>query len=75
MHKKHCIAHKSYYIINTINFIGGKKMKNRIDELREHLHQTMESKNYEKMLKVSQELDELIVQYFKEKNCIEKGKD
>ncbi|CAK7030864.1 aspartyl-phosphate phosphatase Spo0E family protein [Tissierella carlieri] len=50
-------------------------MKNRIDELREHLHQTMESKNYEKMLKVSQELDELIVQYFKEKNCIEKGKD
>jgi aspartyl/asparaginyl-tRNA synthetase len=75
MHKKHCIAHRSYYIINIINFIGGKEMKNRIDELREHLHQTMESKNYEKMLKVSQELDELIVQYFKEKNCIEKGKD
>lgn len=50
-------------------------MKNRINELREHLHQIVKSKDYKEMLEVSQELDELIIEYFKEENFIKEDRD
>lgn len=45
-------------------------MKDKINRLRELLHQELESDNidYETILKMSQELDKLIVEYHKEED-------
>lgn len=44
-------------------------MKNNINRLRELIHKELEleSIDYEKILKMSQELDELIVEYHRKK--------
>lgn len=46
-------------------------MKNKIDKLREHLHQVVQSNDNAGVLKVSRELDELIVEYYKKQNFAE----
>lgn len=43
----------------------GDDMKDKINELREKLHHEIELDNKEKILELSQELDELILEYFK----------
>lgn len=45
-------------------------MKNKINNFREVLHRELESDyiDYEKVLEISQELDELIVEYYNNKN-------
>lgn len=40
-------------------------MKNKIDKLRENLHRAIESEDKELLIKISQELDKLIVNYSK----------
>lgn len=50
-------------------------MKNKINDLREHLHQAVKSKNTAEVLKISQELDELIIEYFKEESLAKEGGD
>ena len=41
-------------------------MKNKIDKLREDLHRVVKSSDNAKILKISQELDELIIEFYKE---------
>ncbi len=45
-------------------------MKNKINDFRELLHSELESDNldYEKVLEISQELDKLIIEYYREEN-------
>ncbi len=50
-------------------------MKNKINELREHLHQAIKSKDTAEVLKISQELDELIIEYFKEESLAKESGD
>lgn len=61
--------------MNTMKFTGGKNMKNRINDLREHLHQAVKSKNTAEVLKISQELDELIIEYFKQESLAKEDGD
>ena len=46
-------------------------MKNKINNLREHLHQAVKSNNKVEILKISQELDKLIIEYHKEEDLEE----
>ncbi|MSU02465.1 aspartyl-phosphate phosphatase Spo0E family protein [Tissierella pigra] len=46
-------------------------MKNKINNLREHLHQTVKSNNKVEILQISQELDKLIIEYHKEEDLEE----
>jgi len=74
LHKRDCIKHNGYYIINTIKFSGGKIMtvrKNEVEELRELLHKAIKNDEYKEILKISKELDELIIKYIKSENRIE----
>lgn len=50
-------------------------MKNKIDKLREHLHRVVQSNDNAGVLKVSQELDELIIEYYKEQNFKEEDRE
>lgn len=45
-------------------------LKNKINQLRELIHKELELKeiDYEKVLKMSQELDEFIVEYHRDKD-------
>lgn len=46
-------------------------MKNKINNLREHLHQVVKSNNKIEILQISQELDKLIIEYHKEEDLEE----
>lgn len=50
-------------------------MKGKINEMREKLHKEMESKNscHEKIVEMSECLDNLIIEYYEEQNKL-KGK-
>lgn len=50
-------------------------MKNRISELRENLHQAIDSKDRNEILRISRELDELIKEYYEEEKSIKKHRD
>ncbi|MBU5256531.1 aspartyl-phosphate phosphatase Spo0E family protein [Tissierella praeacuta] len=45
--------------------------KNEVEELRELLHKAIKNDEYKEILKISKELDELIIKYIKSENRIE----
>lgn len=65
------IGIKYIILIIRINVLGvrRKDVKDKIDDLRELLHKEIDSDqvDYNKVLKISKELDELIVKYYKDK--------
>ncbi|WP_353094983.1 aspartyl-phosphate phosphatase Spo0E family protein [Tissierella praeacuta] len=48
-------------------------MKTEIERLRQILYKTIESGNCKEVLKISQELDELIIKYMKNEDNIEEN--
>ena len=53
---------------NNIITYRRQNMKNKINQIREKLHQELGSKKktHENIIKISEELDQLIIQYYKE---------
>lgn len=47
-------------------------MDSKINELRQKLYIVLKSNNKEAILKISEELDQLIIQYYKEEKAIGK---
>lgn len=54
--------------VGIYELLGGNIMLERIDNLKRYLNELMskEEKDYKKILEVSQELDVLIVEYYRE---------
>lgn len=49
-----------------MRYYGGGGVEEKIEKLREKLHNLFELNNKEEILRVSRELDELLIQYHKE---------
>jgi hypothetical protein len=56
------------YNVNNISAYRRKKMKRKINKIREKLYKEMQSKEmaHENIIEISEELDQLIIKYYKE---------